>query len=61
MLADSKHYKMPNGGTLKHFHIRVIALEVKMMDFRKNRLLSKMSYSVTIPMCICPQDSTMSF
>ena len=61
MLADSKHYKMAKGGTLKNFHLRVIALEVKMMEFRKNRLLSKMSYLVTIPMCICPQDRTMSF
>ena len=35
MLADSKNYKMAKGGTQKNFHLRVIALEVKMMDFRK--------------------------
>ena len=35
MLADSKNNKMAKVGTLKNYHLRVIALEVKMVDFRK--------------------------
>ena len=42
MLVDSKiKKKLAKVGTLDIYHLRVIALEVKMVDFQKNRLFSK--------------------
>ena len=41
MLVNSKNKKLAKVGTLDIYHLRVIALEVKMVDFQKNRLFSK--------------------
>ena len=41
MIADSTNNKMAKFDTLKNYHLRVIALEVKMGDFRKKSISFK--------------------